>query len=135
LKRLLTSTALVLVLWQQPALAGTEIADPVIAQIQAEGYTISDVTRTWLGRIVITAQMDSSQREIVLNRTTGEVLRDRMFPQGPQSNGAAMPATGMPAAPSSGSMGGSGASMGGGGGNGDGGMGGGGGNGGGGRSR
>ncbi len=90
--RLLTSTILVAALWQTPALAGSDIADPVVEQIEADGYTVSDVTRTWLGRIVITAVKGANLREVVLNRTTGEVLRDRLFP---------MPATTPSVAPNS----------------------------------
>lgn len=60
--------------------AEASVADGVIARIQSEGYTVTEVRRSWLGRIVITADNPQGQREIVLNRTSGEVLRDQRFP-------------------------------------------------------
>lgn len=61
--------------------AQTTLADPVIARIEAEGFTVSEVSRTWLGRILIVAEDQTSLREVVLNRTTGEIMRDRRFPR------------------------------------------------------
>lgn len=77
------SLALALFLLTAPATplwAGPDVADPVIERIETQGYTVDDVRRTWLGRIVITARNDSHLREIVLNRRSGEVLRDALFP-------------------------------------------------------
>lgn len=81
-------TSLLLVLWQSPAMAGPDVADPVIARVEAEGYSVSDVSKTWLGRILITAEDDQNLREIVLNRTTGEILRDRLFPRAASASGS-----------------------------------------------
>ena len=47
-----------------------------IAELQATGYTDVEESRTWLGRIRITAERGDILREIILDRTTGEVLRD-----------------------------------------------------------
>jgi hypothetical protein len=47
-----------------------------VAQLRAEGYEDIEVGRTWLGRIRIVAEKDEIEREIILNRATGEVLRD-----------------------------------------------------------
>ena len=58
-----------------PALANPHV-DRVIAMLQAEGYTQFEIERTWLGRIRIEAENGSQEREIVLNRSTGEILRD-----------------------------------------------------------
>lgn len=55
------------------------LADPseaVQQQLQAQGYTITDVGRTWLGRVRIEAQLGRYRREVVLDPTTGEVRRD-----------------------------------------------------------
>ncbi|MCA0873735.1 hypothetical protein LCL97_23125 [Seohaeicola saemankumensis] len=80
--RCLPAIALIaLMAWHSPAsAASTDVADPVVARIEAEGFEVSNVRRTWLGRIVITAQDGRSLREVVLNRTTGAVLRDELFP-------------------------------------------------------
>lgn len=64
---------------QTPALAQSAQTADVIAQIEADGYTVTDVRRSWLGRIVITATKDTDLREVVVNRTSGEVLRDQRF--------------------------------------------------------
>lgn len=79
--RLTSTVLLMLLLAHQPALAETpDIAQPVVSRLQTEGYSVTEVSRTWLGRILITATTPGHLREIVLNRTTGEVLRDRVFP-------------------------------------------------------
>ncbi len=48
----------------------------VIAQLEANGYTLSSVERTLLGRMKITAQNRVHVRELVVSRSTGEVMRD-----------------------------------------------------------
>ncbi len=63
-----------------PAAAEPEVADPVVALIEHQGYTVSEISRTWLGRILITAKNGTYLREIALNRATGQILRDRPFP-------------------------------------------------------
>lgn len=63
------------------------LATPALAQhpdyvqiwtdaLRAEGYSEIEVERTWLGRIKIEAERGREEREIILNRSTGEVLRD-----------------------------------------------------------
>lgn len=64
-----------------PALADTDISDPVVALIEAQGYEVIEVRQTWLGRVLITARNNAYLREIVLNRTTGQILRDQLFAQ------------------------------------------------------
>ncbi|SLN42754.1 hypothetical protein TRL7639_02207 [Falsiruegeria litorea R37] len=79
--RLTSTVLLMLILSHQPSLAQTpDIAQPMVSRLQTEGYTVTEVSRTWLGRILITATTEGHLREIVLNRTTGEILRDRLFP-------------------------------------------------------
>jgi hypothetical protein len=58
-----------------PAWAGP-IEEQVTATLETQGYDIVSVGRTWLGRLRIVAESDELRREIVLNPTTGEVLRD-----------------------------------------------------------
>ena len=54
-------------------------ADRIIEQLKAEGYVSFETERTWLGRIRIEAGKDNLEREIVLNRSSGEILRDYTF--------------------------------------------------------
>ena len=83
--------------WSEPPVATAEIA-----LLEAQGYGIVSVRRSWLGRIVILATRDGILREIVINRATGAVLSDRSFatdPQGPATDGNATDRT--PGGPSS----------------------------------
>jgi hypothetical protein len=50
--------------------------DDVILQLQAAGFTIDEVTRTLLGRIRVLASNQTTTREIVMSRATGEILSD-----------------------------------------------------------
>lgn len=60
-----------------PALAdGAAAARLWMAQLQAEGYTEIEESYTWLWRIRILAERGNVEREIILDRATGEVLRD-----------------------------------------------------------
>ncbi|SFR59333.1 hypothetical protein [Litoreibacter janthinus] len=76
------------------AYAQDTVADAVVARLQSNGYTVTEVRRSWLGRIVITAQSETNEREVVLNRTSGEILRDQTF-------AVTSPSTGAPARPTS----------------------------------
>jgi hypothetical protein len=64
------AAAVALPLW------GQEPADAVVARLQAEGYTVRTVEQTLLGRIRIEAVKDGQRREVVVDRATGEILRD-----------------------------------------------------------
>ena len=37
--------------WAVPAMAQTDVSAPVVKMLQDEGYMVSEVRRTWLGRI------------------------------------------------------------------------------------
>lgn len=74
------ATALVLTLLGLPALAQTDFATPQIDRLESEGYSVSDVRRTLLGRILIVSKNRTNLREVVLDRYTGALLRDRLFP-------------------------------------------------------
>lgn len=94
------------------AQTGGSVADPVIRTLTEEGYTVTDVSRTWLGRILITARNARYLREVALDRRTGAILGDQRFMR--TETGA--PPAGAPAG--KGSSGGTGGSSGEGGGNG-----------------
>jgi hypothetical protein len=52
------------------------LEDSVVAQLREQGYVEFSVERTLLGRIKIVALSGSTYREIVINPSTGEILRD-----------------------------------------------------------
>ena len=59
----------------QPGFA-TPGQDMVTASLQEQGFEVRLVHWTLLGRIRIIAVSDTVRREIVINPTTGEILRD-----------------------------------------------------------
>lgn len=91
--RLITVSLAAFLLLQSPAFAQGSVADKVIAWIVADGYTVTDVKRSWLGRIVITAKNNINLREVVLNRISGEVLRDQRFPNTTENSSQSSPST------------------------------------------
>lgn len=50
--------------------------EDVIFQLQSAGYEIEDITRTFLGRLRVVARRDGTRREIIMSRSTGEILSD-----------------------------------------------------------
>ena len=50
----------------------------LLQELAAEGYTYIEVGRTFLGRADIKAYNGEQMREIVMNATTGEIMRDMM---------------------------------------------------------
>lgn len=50
--------------------------DMVSDALQGQGYTVQSVTRTLLGRARIVAQQGQVWREVVLDLSTGQILRD-----------------------------------------------------------
>ncbi|MFZ7090274.1 hypothetical protein [Primorskyibacter sp. 2E233] len=74
---LMTSIA-ALVLTGQAACAQTS-QDQVIAQLKSQGYSHIRVRRTLLGRVRILASGSMGRREIVLNPSTGIILRDYLY--------------------------------------------------------
>ncbi|WP_377508044.1 PepSY domain-containing protein [Octadecabacter sp. R77987] len=67
--------AVLFALLAAPAFAQTPL-DAVVSQLQSQGYSSISVNRTLLGRIRIVAISEAYRREIVMNPTTGEILRD-----------------------------------------------------------
>lgn len=51
-------------------------ADQIVAQLRKQGFGNIVVERTWLGRTRILAERSDARREIILNPSTGEILRD-----------------------------------------------------------
>ncbi len=58
------------------ALAQNRTYLDVVAGLEAEGYVIKDIQTTWLGRIKILAASRANLREVVVSRTTGEIMSD-----------------------------------------------------------
>ncbi|MCC0065111.1 MAG: hypothetical protein H6895_13670 [Defluviimonas sp.] len=83
-----------------PALAGSA-PDVVISDLQRLGYNVTKVEKTWLGRVRIEARRGRTRREVVVNPSSGEIMRDYSYDDDDGRN------TGRPAA-SGGSGGGSG---------------------------
>lgn len=73
-----------------PDYVKAELVMPLIMRLEAEGFTITEIKRTWLGRILILSSNGEYLRETVLNRRSGEILRDRLFnlPEGSSASGA-----------------------------------------------
>ncbi len=74
LLRLLLAAAL-LGLAPGPA-AAQDPVDDIVARLKSEGFAVEQVEQTMLGRIRIEAVRDGERREIVVDRSTGEILRD-----------------------------------------------------------
>ena len=51
-------------------------SDDIVRQLKKNGYRIVDVSRTFLGRVRIVASRKGGRREIIVNPSTGEILRD-----------------------------------------------------------
>lgn len=65
-----------LTVWAASAALAETPQDRLLAALVAEGYTIEQTERTWLGRLRIIAIKGDLRREVVINPGTGEVLRD-----------------------------------------------------------
>lgn len=48
----------------------------VTAALELQGYEINDIRQSLLGRVIITASNDVHVREIVMSRSSGEILSD-----------------------------------------------------------
>ena len=72
--------AVCLAIWGQFWLAApanaSSFADQIVAQLSDQGFADIEIERTWLGRTRILALRGGAQREIIVNATTGEILRD-----------------------------------------------------------
>ena len=61
------------------ARADQDFTTPIVERLQGEGFVVSQIKRTWLGRILIVSQNGEYLREVVINPHTGEILRDKLF--------------------------------------------------------
>ena len=59
-----------------PEFANSQSVKYLIEDLKAEGFTYFEVKRTFLGRVRIVAMSAFEIREIIMNATTNEVLRD-----------------------------------------------------------
>ncbi|SMX46113.1 hypothetical protein [Maliponia aquimaris] len=59
-----------------PAARAETVEERIVGQLSREGYRQIAVSRTFLGRIRITASGSRGRREIILNPSTGAILRD-----------------------------------------------------------
>lgn len=58
----------------------SDLVDAFVDQISGEGYSVVSVGRTWLGRVRIESEDETSRRETVFNPLTGELLQDAIVP-------------------------------------------------------
>ncbi|WP_322889772.1 MULTISPECIES: hypothetical protein [unclassified Yoonia] len=67
--------------------------DDLLIQLQSAGFSIDDISRTFLGRIRVVASNDTTIREVVMSRTTGEIFSDisRSRAPGPAQAGQVLP--------------------------------------------
>jgi uncharacterized membrane protein YgcG len=121
MKHAIVWTFILLLGWTAPALAQTDVTAPTVQMLQDEGYKVSEVRRTWLGRILIVAKKGQTLREVVLNRRSGAILNDQVFNENPDTYMPSNPPG--PDTPDPGDMGGPGGGSGPGGGPGGGGSG------------
>ena len=55
--------------------------EQISGQLQSQGFTITSVEKTWLGRVRIVARSAVYDREVVFVPATGEILRDYWVPR------------------------------------------------------
>ncbi|QMU60011.1 MAG: hypothetical protein GKR98_07375 [Boseongicola sp.] len=53
-----------------------DVRDRIVAELQADGFTEIRISRTLLGRLRFVATSEDARREIVVNPSTGLILRD-----------------------------------------------------------
>ncbi len=62
--------------------AAPAVASAIIERLETEGYDVLETRKSWFGRLVITSARGATLREVVVNRTTGAILSDRLFQTG-----------------------------------------------------
>jgi hypothetical protein len=66
----------------------------ITSALQGQGYEVQSITRTLLGRVRIVAQNGLIWREVVLDQSSGQILRDyavEFSPTNPPLSADAMP--------------------------------------------
>ncbi|WP_370312007.1 hypothetical protein [Sagittula sp.] len=76
MKRLVLAPLIAAMLLSGTAALAQSAVDQIVERLRAENYGEIRVQRTLLGRIRVTATGKSGDREIVLNPSTGAILRD-----------------------------------------------------------
>lgn len=61
----------------------------VATQLAEQGFEVVETGRTLLGRVRIVAERDGQVREVVVSRSTGEVMRDAMIGEASETSGPA----------------------------------------------
>ena len=60
----------------QVYLANASLQQTISAQLSAQGYQVVEIRRTLLGRVQFIAVRGTAIREVIVSRSTGEILRD-----------------------------------------------------------
>lgn len=77
LSRYMKAGCFALLMSAQAAFGADRITlEMVNAALEGQGYTVESVTRTLLGRVRIIASLGTVWREIVLDASSGQILRD-----------------------------------------------------------
>ena len=83
--RFVTAVVTAMVLTANSALAENPAKyadDPLVqsitTQLEAQGYRVVSIERTFLGRYKIEAVLGNVERELIISSSTGEVLRDEI---------------------------------------------------------
>ncbi|RED14121.1 hypothetical protein [Pontivivens insulae] len=84
------------VMFSTPLMA-EDLADQAALQLEQQGYTVIESHRTLLGRLRIVAESEQGTRELVIDRTSGAILRDYFEPNEAIANGT--PRVAIPGAP------------------------------------
>lgn len=63
--------------------------DEIVAALQAQGFTVTEIGSTLLGRIRIEAASELGVREVIVHRGTGEILRDVLWAGSARAGAAA----------------------------------------------
>lgn len=69
----LTSVQIVI---EAPKIAIRQTVQDLVEELNVSGFTYIEIHRTFLGRARIIAYSATEMREVIMNPTTGEVLRD-----------------------------------------------------------
>ncbi|MEX0970850.1 MAG: hypothetical protein WD046_10450, partial [Paracoccaceae bacterium] len=69
-------TSGVQIVYEAENLANRQSVQDMIEKLIAAGFTYIEVSRTFLGRVRVIGYSATESREVVMNATTGEVLRD-----------------------------------------------------------
>lgn len=68
--------AMVQIIIEAPSIADLQAVQDLVEELKADGFLYIEIRRTFLGRARIVAHSATEIREIIINSTTSEVLRD-----------------------------------------------------------